>query len=587
MKLLGIVALFSCISLVAEVKPTSESEFNSVIKPFFKEYCISCHGSAKKPKADYKIDDIDWRVTEGKDLIKWEKALELISLGDMPPEKKKQPSKMLRHKVQNWIAAELAKIGRGFDNDKLALPGQANRVSHEELFSGNHPSRNYSLSRLWRKSPQIYDSLAKSVRMKLAQPLLGIGNTGFQDYASLLADEATIKTMLRNAYLVADDLLSSKTFRHFKFLEAHENSKTLPEKEKQQAIDLVFRLIFERNPNEEDQYYIKELYEKNAAVAGWREGLRSLFAGILLSPEYVFRMEVGLGEKTADGRHMLSPQELAYAISFAFYDQPDKKLLELAEKGSLKTKQDVEREVRRILNSKDPKNNYFHYPMYHRWGEDYYSVNPRLLRFFQEFFGYTNVVNVFKDKSRFDQHHANRLRKDADFFVLRILEKDKDVIRELLTSNRYSTDPLDQNRIKNFLKRGKEDRHVQSMISKYPDFLKNLQAGKFQGFESGHTEVYMPKSLSENILRSDETLTLPENQRAGMLTHPAWLVAFSLNDENDPVRRGKWIREHLLADLVPEVPIGVDAKDLKITAKLFVNALKLLTKKNAGAATKR
>jgi hypothetical protein len=47
--------------------------------------------------------------------------------------------------------------------------------------------------------------------------------------------------------------------------------------------------------------------------------------------------------------------------------------------------------------------------------------------------------------------------------------------------------------------------------------------------------------------------------RAGMLTHPAWLIAYSLNDHTDPIRRGKWIRERLLAGLVPNVPITVDA----------------------------
>src|SRR5262249_46280095 len=31
------------------------------------------------------------------------------------------------------------------------------------------------------------------------------------------------------------------------------------------------------------------------------------------------------------------------------------------------------------------------------------------------------------------------------------------------------------------------------------------------------------------------------------------------NFDNDPVRRGKWIREHLLAGAVPEVPITVNA----------------------------
>ena len=47
--------------------------------------------------------------------------------------------------------------------------------------------------------------------------------------------------------------------------------------------------------------------------------------------------------------------------------------------------------------------------------------------------------------------------------------------------------------------------------------------------------------------------------RKGILTHPAWLVAFAKNTETDPIHRGKWVREKLLAGTVPDTPISVDA----------------------------
>ena len=58
----------------------------------------------------------------------------------------------------------------------------------------------------------------------------------------------------------------------------------------------------------------------------------------------------------------------------------------------------------------------------------------------------------------------------------------------------------------------------------------------------------------------DQPFAMPAGQRVGILTHPAWLVAWSGNFGNDPIRRGKWIREHLLAGSVPDVPITVDAQ---------------------------
>ncbi len=47
--------------------------------------------------------------------------------------------------------------------------------------------------------------------------------------------------------------------------------------------------------------------------------------------------------------------------------------------------------------------------------------------------------------------------------------------------------------------------------------------------------------------------------RKGMLTHPAWLIAHAHNTETDPIQRGKWVQEKLLAGKIPDVPITVDA----------------------------
>jgi hypothetical protein len=67
-------------------------------------------------------------------------------------------------------------------------------------------------------------------------------------------------------------------------------------------------------------------------------------------------------------------------------------------------------------------------------------------------------------------------------------------------------------------------------------------------YEAGQTFDYHPVQPFE------------VKNRKGILTHPAWLIAFSANAASDPIRRGRWIREKLLAGVVPDVPITVDAK---------------------------
>ncbi|MDB4531789.1 DUF1588 domain-containing protein [Akkermansiaceae bacterium] len=541
-------------------------EFKEWIKPFLSENCVRCHGE-KKQKADFTVHDIDGLITNGKDVERWEKILEMVSLGDMPPEDENQPSEVEKSRAQGWIAGELAKIGRGHDPSKLALPHQANRVDHDDLFSGEFKGPAFSPPRMWRKSPQIYSRFASEMRVKLSQPLLGLGGKGIQDYASLVADESTIKTMMRNSNLVAEHMVSPERSHINRFLNGFfkEGAEPPTEEGVERALVELFKQIYQREPTPEDRTrYIEGLFEKNRQLGGLSLGFRSLIMGILMSQEFVFRMEVGLGEELPDGRRRLSPLELAYSLSYALYDKPDPELLKAAREGRLQSRQDVGREVRKSFENPDDEKRYWNYPMYHRWGEDYYHFRPRELRFFQEFFGYPAVADVFKDRERAGFHHANRLRKDADMFVLGILEKDQDVFGQLLTSNHYPMDYLKDVKPIQKLQENPDERHNKHLREQYGEveWASILKSGKWPGIRSNHVEAYnLDRDAARAIRRvPGESVVFPRAQRAGMLTHPAWLVAHSANTENDPIRRGKWIREHLLADLVPEVPIGVDAK---------------------------
>ena len=67
--------------------------------------------------------------------------------------------------------------------------------------------------------------------------------------------------------------------------------------------------------------------------------------------------------------------------------------------------------------------------------------------------------------------------------------------------------------------------------------------------------------------------------RKGLLTHPAWLIAHSGNFQTDPIRRGRWIREKLLAGHVPDVPITVDAQVPENPHKTFRERVELVTTK--------
>jgi hypothetical protein len=69
------------------------------------------------------------------------------------------------------------------------------------------------------------------------------------------------------------------------------------------------------------------------------------------------------------------------------------------------------------------------------------------------------------------------------------------------------------------------------------------------------------KSFNLDMVNWNYPATQPAKMehRKGILTHPAWLIAFAGNTATDPIRRGKWVREKLLAGTIPDVPVTVDA----------------------------
>jgi hypothetical protein len=86
--------------------------------------------------------------------------------------------------------------------------------------------------------------------------------------------------------------------------------------------------------------------------------------------------------------------------------------------GRFTARKDVEREVERLLGTND-------------------VALPRLLRFFQEYFEYPRATDVFKDARPMGLSQAVYRIEDADAFVRWILREDRDVLKRLLTEDRY------------------------------------------------------------------------------------------------------------------------------------------------------
>jgi len=66
------------------------AELDSKHRSFFKEYCVTCH-NAEKQKGKVRLDDIAFTVDSVERADLWQKVLNSINSGDMPPEEERQP----------------------------------------------------------------------------------------------------------------------------------------------------------------------------------------------------------------------------------------------------------------------------------------------------------------------------------------------------------------------------------------------------------------------------------------------------------------------------------------------------------------
>ena len=62
------------------------------LEPFFKKYCYNCH-DADSEKGDLNLEGLSRKIINSTDATHWQDILDQMNSGEMPPKKKKQPSK--------------------------------------------------------------------------------------------------------------------------------------------------------------------------------------------------------------------------------------------------------------------------------------------------------------------------------------------------------------------------------------------------------------------------------------------------------------------------------------------------------------
>jgi len=514
--------------------------YRDTVAPFLENYCLDCH-DAETQKGKLSLEGVDADIIGGEQLDTWRLVRDQVHFHDMPPAKKTQPSAPERAAVLAWLRREFLK-GQQPDAvtvEKLSLPQFGNYVDHHALFDQRRTRVEPAPPRLWRLRPDIYDTVVP----RLGEGVTGLANAlGYadgpviKDFAGeYFIDEASTSPLLGNAKKVAAALVGPKSKdRVFKQL-VDENTPPTDELV-QSAIEHAFRKMLGRDPTASEGARCLTFYKKAHETGGTAAAGTALLTAVLMQPEFLFRSELGDGQADEFGRVRLTQREIAYALSYALDDQPVEAFLDAAREGQLSDAGQIEALLRERLQDESKA----------------YNKNPRLMQFFREYFDYPNATEVFKDQPEGGQHEPEWLVGDLEMTIADILREDSKVLKKLLSTRRFYVNAK-------FGSKEKSD----TLIKRHE------KRGKYK------TAFNLP--LDWRWSAEQQPLEFRKDERAGVLTHPAWLAAWSGNFDNHPVQRGKWVRTHLLAGSVPDVPIGVDARVPEVEHKSFRDRLAMAT----------
>ncbi|MCP3693973.1 MAG: DUF1588 domain-containing protein [Planctomycetaceae bacterium] len=385
----------------------------------------------------------------------------------------------------------------------------------------------------------------------------------------------------------------------------------ISDKHLRDAVDYLFEALTFRLPSKEESDTYLAIVKQSIEKLGKEDGAILGLSSIFLDRDALFRPELAdNGKPDQHGRVMLQDSELGLAVNHALsYIKPDEQLRKAILEGRMRTRADVKREVERMLADNSIR-------------------KPRILRFFRDYFDHDLGGYICKDsKALADTGASNRgqahyramfdATASSDRLIELILQEDKDVLRQLLTTDKVVATNSD--RVYFGKKRTKEEvaaavviakKAAEEQVKKDTVALKSLEkevaklesqlranpkaketqraldrkkktlvaamkkvtAAKKKRAGGNHSvaeaKLSGPKmyarvsrrSFGNGSMKPTRILaTAPAGQRLGLLTHPSWLVSHSDAMDNHAILRGRWIRERLLGGGIPDVPITVDA----------------------------
>ena len=263
------------------------------------------------------------------------------------------------------------------------------------------------------------------------------------------------------------------------------------------GLSRIGRRLFRRPLTAEERERYTGLSVAVADGDAWR-GARYALTGMLQSPHFLYRVEVGDPMADQPGWRRLDGYEMASRLSFLFWNSiPDEALLEAAERGDLDSEDGLAMEAWRLLEDE--------------------RAEEAVQRFFAEYLDLGRLDGLDRDPERyatFTPTVADAMRSEVELLVHDLVFRRDADVRELFSTR---------------------------------ETFVNDELATLYGVSAPEADAitFVP-------------VTLPaDGPRAGVLTTAAFLAMNAHPTETSPTLRGKYVRERVLCQTVQPPPDDV------------------------------
>ena len=274
----------------------------------------------------------------------------------------------------------------------------------------------------------------------------------------------------------------------------------------QQILSSLARRAYRRPGSESDVQELGEFYNQGRLDGGFEVGIQFALERVLVSPDFLFRIEQDPADAQPGAMYAISDIELASRMSFFLWSSPpDDELLILAERGALREPGMLEQQVQRMM------------------------ADPHADAFIKNFVGQwlylRNLEDFYPDPAafpEFDENLRTALQRETELFIDDQIRSDASLL-ELLSAD-YT--------------------FVNERLARHYDIP--------GGYGSRYRKV-----------------TGDGNQRGGLLGHGGLMMVTSYPNRTSPVLRGKFVLENLLGGPPPEPPPNVPALETSSDGKIL------------------